>query len=1567
MKKNSTLLRGSILLVFCFLAVNVSFAQQWGRWCYKDYESSSSFTVPQGCTKVFFEAVGGGGAGGFIKSEGQGMIDELYMSKYYQVSAGGGGGAYGRSDTVFGLTPGETFAITVGLGGRNTAVGISHDEYIADCTISIWPEAACLLPSAWDNHNLYKKYWHGPWMGITGWNGIIPEISWSEWPFYKNRYHRDGGTSSVKRNNTNVMILEAYGGKSVSGDNSIVGAQGGGTGGAGAFHARGGNGGNAKRDCPNLIEEAFDAFTSNSMWGRISAGGGGAAGNPYGYSPDYRTEAFCDAEEGFGRGGTGYCYQMFGVGETTDGYGGEGTSDWAWDADAHNGRQGDNGKPKGGAGGGSKIGVAGWCAGGSGGDGFVRVWFYIDDRAMTVTPTATPSELTGSGQTTLNAGVSDNLVQSGFFTTQYSWNPSGKTTNPITETVSQTKQYCVNVTNICTYATNSDVCRATNNGCVTVTVNPVNPGVIAADNATWVCNPGDTVVTITSTTDATPNDGTYSWQYSSDNSSWTTIGDADGKEYTVENTTGYYRRGYTYGSNSTVYSNAVHVTRPSDIDPGMVKDDANNTTTSVCSGGDVSVNLTAGNTTYPVTWQTSTDRSHWDDVTSVTPLSVTGLTTTTYVRYVVNYTASCGVPSNNYYTLNVWENPVVNSIAAPDDKCPGKTSYTVTADVTEGSSSNLTYHWTDATGSSNEGTVAATLPNCNTPYSYSLYVTDDNNCTSNTETGNFTTENPAWSLGTIANVTATSGGSCDFSVPSSAILTAAVNAALSSSCGNQVTLSNINPTPGTPIASDQSVTATATDMCGVTHEVTIPVKKPDAPTVEVVPTVVADMFLCPGETTILTAIPDAEDPTYQWTPSSLGTGATATTIAYTGEDVVAHADNYSVVVTDKYGCTGTGNFTVYTMPKAYVADKEYTICSDNAATMSLATGDKVPAGNSTIDLFTFTYTTTYTWTISTPNANITGATEATTAQANFTTGNLYNATLEKQTIVYTVTPTTVTTVDGSEVTSCPGAPFTVTVKVRPKVTNDGAITNFDDADVIITLWYSACDTLYYVETPTYDNNILPADLFVTISNSASSSANAGTILGRIAPGEYTIVWTLTDQCGNSVPYTKKYIVRYPNCGDNDPNYTDPFYAEDANGIFYHTVRIGCECWTAENLRSTKYSDDTDIPSSNVYHSDDYPNDAENEAKFGRLYSWYSAMHVTEGDDTAEPSTSNSPVGRYVQGVCPAGWAVPTVGIYTSMKNISGAIENVKSSDQTTWLPGLAGIAPGSGFNAKGAGYYESYIDRYMNLLGQTDFWTSTIGPTVQKGTCVEITHVCPEMLIKDYMKGLGFSVRCVKRDYAPEPETFNCGTSKMIDAGGHEYETVQIGTQCWTKTNLHVAPAGAMDKTASSSIETSSTVPYYYVYPYVDASVYGYYYNWQAARLVCPTGWHLPSDAEWTMLTDYVGSQSEYVCGSPADPTYIAKALASKEDWESSTGSCTPGYNTNTNNKTGFSAIPADIYNGTAVARPALGYSTYFWSSTEDGSNSAFDRSLRSEKKYVNRFGENKENSMSVRCVKDSE
>ena len=1081
------------------------------------------------------------------------------------------------------------------------------------------------------------------------------------------------------------------------------------------------------------------------------------------------------------------------------------------------------------------------------------------------------------------------------------------------------------------------------------------PGSISAE--TWVCTSTDTAIVINSTAAATSTatGGSYMWQSSTNGSSWSNISGANAATYTAH-ATGYYRRGYVVGTCDPVITSAVYVTRPSDIDPGTIKDNEEHTEKAICAGDAINITLKK---TYSgsVTWQTcptnSTNDADWTTVSTGSTYSITSVSATTYVRYIANYTATCGIPSNNVYVITVNQRPVVSSIEPPTELCPGESYYELIANVSS-SAAITTYTWTGATATGT-GTTAQVVPSsyqCGHTYNYSLKVTDENGCESEEVSGNFTTTTPALTIGTITDLTAFSDGACGFSIPTEEALTAAVNAALTSSCGNTVMLSNISPAAESPITGPTAVEATVTDRCGntLTQPVTINIVIPAAPSA--VNITADDVYLCPGETTTLTVDVTAEEPTYTWDPSSLGSAATATTIAYTAEDVVAHADNYSVVVTDKYGCPSSGNIDIFTTPKAYVADKEYTICADNAATMSLATGDKVPAGNSTIDPFTFNYTTTYTWTI-VSNTGVGGA-SAGTNQAAFTTGTLTNTTLEMQTVVYSVVPTTVTTVEGTEVTSCTGDAFTVTVKVRPKVTNDGAITNFDDDDVIITLWYGACDTLYYVETPTYDNNILPADLAVYLTNDKGGNVNAGTLLGRIAPGEYTIRWTFTDECGNNIYFDKKYIVRYPNCGDADPNYTEPFYAVDADGVSYHTVRIGCECWTAENLRSTKYSDNTDIPSSNVYHSDDYPNDAENEAKFGRLYSWYSAMHVTEGDDTAEPSTSNSPIGPYVQGVCPAGWAVPTVGIYTSMKNISGAIENVKSSDQTTWLPGLAGIAPGSGFNAKGAGYYESYIDRYMNLLGQTDFWTSTIGPTVQKGTCVEITHVCPEMLIKDYMKGLGFSIRCVKRD----EKDFTCGTSKMRAASGNEYETVQIGTQCWSKSNLHERVGNEGDSHGNPS---SDIAPYYYINSGQDPVIYGYYYNWEAAQIACPDGWHLPSQEEVSQLVSYMSTVPEYQC----DGEFSAKSLAYTSGWPvDNDNSCTVGSDQSTNNASGFSAICTGNYTGNINQ-----YLAVFWSATSstfsNGDLSACDYHLYYNNtsllfSYVSRW-----HNSSVRCLKD--
>ena len=163
-----------------------------------------------------------------------------------------------------------------------------------------------------------------------------------------------------------------------------------------------------------------------------------------------------------------------------------------------------------------------------------------------------------------------------------------------------------------------------------------------------------------------------------------------------------------------------------------------------------------------------------------------------------------------------------------------------------------------------------------------------------------------------------------------------------------------------------------------------------------------------------------------------------------------------------------------------------------------------------------------------------------------------------------------------------------------------------------------------------------------------------------------------------------------------------------------------------------------------------------------------------------------------------------------------------------------------------------------------------------------------------------------------------CGISKVMDNDGHEYETVQLDYQCWTKTNMRVA-AGT-NKTATQA--GSETEPCYYVRPNVNDSIYGYYYNLPATVQVCPEGWHVPSEAEWDTMVFYVGTYKvdnvyKYRCfydnnvdySEDDGEYYIARALADSKGWKKcEVDTCRVGNNLATNNATGFSAYPAGIW-----------------------------------------------------------
>jgi uncharacterized protein (TIGR02145 family) len=213
----------------------------------------------------------------------------------------------------------------------------------------------------------------------------------------------------------------------------------------------------------------------------------------------------------------------------------------------------------------------------------------------------------------------------------------------------------------------------------------------------------------------------------------------------------------------------------------------------------------------------------------------------------------------------------------------------------------------------------------------------------------------------------------------------------------------------------------------------------------------------------------------------------------------------------------------------------------------------------------------------------------------------------------------------------------------------------------------------------------------------------------------------------------------------------------------------------------------------------------------------------------------------------------------------------------------------------------------------------------------------------------------------PAPVGTACG--QAVSYAGESYPTVQIGTQCWFAKNLNVGTMiqGVNDQTNNSTLEK-----YCYNNDTANCAIYGGLYQWAEAvqyqngasnttsptpgftgnvRGICPTGWHLPSDAEWGTLETFLGGSS-----------VAAGALKSTSGLWSSP-------NSGANNSSGFSALPGG-YRGTNGAFSDVGYFTYFGSSSES-SSTAFYRYLGYFNSNIYRNDRLKYFGFSVRCTQD--
>ena len=256
------------------------------------------------------------------------------------------------------------------------------------------------------------------------------------------------------------------------------------------------------------------------------------------------------------------------------------------------------------------------------------------------------------------------------------------------------------------------------------------------------------------------------------------------------------------------------------------------------------------------------------------------------------------------------------------------------------------------------------------------------------------------------------------------------------------------------------------------------------------------------------------------------------------------------------------------------------------------------------------------------------------------------------------------------------------------------------------------------------------------------------------------------------------------------------------------------------------------------------------------------------------------------------------------------------------------------------------------------------------------------MITNPYILG-GVSVRCLRTEEIDTTiANIPCpSASSVIDVDGNVYNTVQIGQQCWMKENLrttHYADGTAIALGNSYSV---STVTAYRYHPDGNASnvaTYGYLYNLKAVMRndssssanpsgvqgICPTGWHVPSCDEWTQLSNYVMSKSEFTCDHINHIRKYCKALASTSGWNSSSNICSVGYDQISNNGTGFSALPAGNKVENNIGN--LGSQAIFWSTSLNSgftTTTAIELSASSSTIYCDSLPGSCGNS--VRCLKD--
>jgi uncharacterized protein (TIGR02145 family) len=225
---------------------------------------------------------------------------------------------------------------------------------------------------------------------------------------------------------------------------------------------------------------------------------------------------------------------------------------------------------------------------------------------------------------------------------------------------------------------------------------------------------------------------------------------------------------------------------------------------------------------------------------------------------------------------------------------------------------------------------------------------------------------------------------------------------------------------------------------------------------------------------------------------------------------------------------------------------------------------------------------------------------------------------------------------------------------------------------------------------------------------------------------------------------------------------------------------------------------------------------------------------------------------------------------------------------------------------------------------------------------------------KYYVRAYTFSKNDTKYSEEISFTTNTVPANQLVDCDNNLYNTVVIGTQTWMKSNLKVTRFNdGLDipfvNSAAEWAALSSPAYSWYDNNVNNKNTYGALYNWYTAKSakLCPVGWHVPSNAEWTELSTYLGGEG--VAGGKLKEVGTTHWLSP---------------NTGATNESDFTALPGGKRNPDG-SYWGMGIVGFWFSSTEYDSGFSWARDVANDKANMSSYYSEKQLGFSIRCVKN--